>query len=512
MSATDSFDEMQMLHPMTLIQRFLIAIPAFIVLLFPFLRSPQSSDYFSIGTVVIYSLLALPLIFLRYYRFRYRITRKEIIIQSGIINRQHRSIPIERIQNIEIEQSVLPRLFGTAKVKIETAGSAKTEGVLEYVSVERAHQIRKIVRSYQQEQIAPQNEASPQEAPAAALPSLEQTAYSSAPENELGAPLFAMTLGRVLLTGMLRFSLFYIAIAFSVIQQFNPDPDEIELWLTKGWLHPLAELYQNSPWLFTIAGIVFAVSLSWITGILVSLNRNYNFKIWLKDQKLHKHHGLLTLSQGTIPLKRIQALIFRANMLMRKLDWVALEVQTMGLESAQRGHQMAVPLGKFEETVGIAKPILPISLPDVFTSVSPLTIRRAIIRLTMLTTFVLVPLGYFWQPAFWGLIIILLIPWYAVLRFRNHGYALIEDMLYVRRGVFQHYIWAIPVSKFQVLYTTASLFQRRLGLSTVYVDTAGAGGFASPEIIDIDATVAEELVSKCYSKFQESFSSPASTS
>ena len=513
MSSTDSFDEVQMLHPMTLIQRFLIAVPAFIVLLFPFLRSPQSSDYFSIGTVVIYGLLALPLIFLRYYRFRYRITRTEIIIQSGIINRQHRSIPIERIQNIEIEQSVLPRIFGTAKVKIETAGSAKTEGVLEYVSVERAHQIRKIVRSYQEENIAPQQEASALDSPVATAPaSLNQAGYSSAPENELGAPMFAMTLNRVLLTGMLRFSLFYIAIAFSVIQQFNPDPDEIELWLTKGWLHPLAELYQNSPWLFTIAGVIFAVTLSWITGILVSLNRNYNFKIWLKDQKLHKHHGLLTLSQGTIPLKRIQALIFRANMLMRKLNWVALEVQTMGLESTQRGHQMAVPLGKFEEAVEIAKPILPVSLPETFTSVSPLTIRRAIIRLTMLTTFLLVPLGYFWQPAFWGLLVILVIPWYAVLRFRNHGYALSDDMLYVRRGVFQHYIWAIPVSKFQVLYTTASLFQRRLGLSTVYVDTAGAGGFASPEIIDIDTTVAQELIDMCYRKFQESFSSSASTS
>ena len=511
MSSTDSFDEVQMLHPMTLVQRFLIAVPAFIILLFPFFRSPESSDYFSIGTIVIYSLLALPLIFLRYYRFRYRITRKEIIIQSGIINRQHRSILIERIQNIEIEQSILPRIFGTAKVKIETAGSAKTEGVLEFVSVERAHQIREVVRSYQQEQVAPAGDAIHQDATAdRSVP--KPASRIAAPESELGEPMFAMSLGRVLLTGMLRFSLFYIAIAFSIIQQFNPDPDEIELWLTKGWLNPIVSLYQSSPWLFTIAGIIVAITLSWITGILVSLNRNYNFKIWLKDRKLHKHHGLLTLSQGTIPLKRIQALIFRANLLMRKLNWVALEVQTMGLESSQRGHQMAVPLGKFEEAVEIAKPILPLSIPDSFTSVSPLTIRRAIIRLTMLTTFTILPIGYFWRPALWGLLILILIPWYAILRFRNHGYALVDDMLYVRRGVFQHYIWAIPVSKFQVLYTTASIFQRRLGLSTVYVDTAGAGGFSTPEIIDIRQNDADNLVAVCYRKFQESFSPSAPTS
>ena len=512
MSSTDSFDEVQMLHPMTLIQRFLIAVPAFIILLFPLLRSPQSSDYVSVVTIVIYGVLALPLIFLRYYRFRYRITRKEIIIQSGIINRQHRSIPIERIQNIEIEQSVLPRLFGTAKVKIETAGSAKTEGVLEYVSVDRAHQIREIVRSYQQDQKDPQVDATDR-AVTDGFPTQLDAAQGSTLAHEEEEPLFAMSLGRVLLAGMLRFSLFYIAIAFSLIQQFNPDPNDIELWLTKGWLAPLAELAQASPWLFTIAGIIIAVSLSWIAGILVSLNQNYNFKIWLKEQKLHKHQGLLTLSQGTIPLKRIQALILRANLLMRKLDWVALEVQTMGLESSQRGHQIALPLGKNHEAEGVAQRLLPpFSIPDSFTSVSRLTIRRAIIRLTMLAAVVLLPLSYFWRPAIWGVFIILFIPWYAILRYRNHGYAVDDDMLYVRRGVFRHYIWAIPVSKFQVLYTTASLFQRRLGLTTVYVDTAGAGGFATPEIIDIEKSDAEELVAMCYRKFQDSFSSSVSTS
>ncbi|MBX2821349.1 MAG: PH domain-containing protein [Rhodothermaceae bacterium] len=512
MSSIDSFDEVQMLHPMTLIQRFLIAVPAFIVLLFPLLRSPQSSDYVSVVAVVIYGVLALPLIFLRYYRFRYRITRKEIIIQSGIINRQHRSIPIERIQNIEIEQSVLPRLFGTAKVKIETAGSAKTEGVLEFVSVDRAHQIREIVRSYQEDQKEPQAESGGEVA-LDGLPTQIEASRSPSRAHEEEEPLFAMSLGRVLLTGMLRFSLFYIAIAFSLIQQFNPDPNDIELWLTKGWLAPLAELAQASPWLFTIAGIIVAVSLSWVTGILVSLNRNYNFKIWLRDQKLHKHQGLLTLSQGTIPLKRIQALIFRANVLMRKLDWVAMEVQTMGLESSQRGHQIAMPLGKRAEAADVAQRLLPpFAIPDTFVSVSKLTIRRAMIRLTMLAAGVLLPLSYFWRPAIWGLFVILFIPWYAILRYRNHGYALDDEMLYVRRGVFRHYIWAIPVSKFQVLYTTASVFQRRLGLSSVYVDTAGAGGFATPEIIDIETSDAEHLVATCYRTFQESFSSSASTS
>ena len=505
MSSVDSLDEVQMLHPMTLVQRFLLSLPAFAILLFPLLRSPDSSDYVPLFTIIAYGVLALPLIFLRYFRFRYRITPKEIIIQSGILTRQHRSIPIEKIQNIEIEQSLLPRLFGTAKVKIETAGSAKTEGVLEFVSIGRAHQIREVVQTYQRGQTAlvtqplTQTPETSTDFPSPiAPPDVQQ-------QDTQPAPLFTMSVQRVLLAGMLRFSLLYIAIAFSLIQQLNPDPDDIELWLTRGWLHPLAEFAQHSPWLLTFVAVVGAIFLSWVTGILVSLNRNFNFKIWLENNKLHKHQGLLTVSQGTIPLKRIQTLVFRANALMRRLGWVTLEVQTMGLESSQQRHQVAAPLAKVDEAVQLAQELVPLMMPDSFSSVSRLTMRRTIIRLTMMTGFLIVPTSFFWQPVLWGFLIIPLIPLYAILRYRNHGYALQGDNLYVRRGVFRHYIWVVPVSKFQVLYSTASIFQRRLGLCTVFMDTAGAGSFASPEIIDLSTEDADQLIQRCYERFQATF-------
>ena len=494
MNASPQFDEARMLHPMTLVQRFLISIPPFILLLMPVVRSPDSADYINIATVVIYGLLALPLIFLRYYRFRYRITPKEIVIQSGVLNKQNRSIPIERIQNIEIEQSLLPRMMRTAKVKIETAGSAKTEGVLEYVGIETAHSIREVVRTYQLEQ---------ESASAEILTETDAEPGEEAALEEKPRPLFSMPIHRVFLVGMFRFSLLYIALAFSAFQQFMPDPDELESLFTRGPLQPLADFAMASPALLTALAVVGAAALSWITGILVSLNRYYGFKIWLDQNKLHKRHGLLTLSQGTIPIARVQTLILRANLMMRKFKWIALEVQTMGLESSQRGHQMAAPLARTVEALKIANHVLPMTLPDRFNPVSPLTIRRTFIRYTLLMTAIILPVAYFWRPAIWGLILLFLVPVYAIHHHRNHGYALVNDKLFVRRGVLKHYIWIIPIAKFQVLYNSSSIFQRRLGLSTVYVDTAGAGGWALPEIIDLPAEEATSLVEECYEKFKD---------
>jgi putative membrane protein len=487
----DDLRSVQMLHPMTLLQRFLVSLPAFVLLLWPLLRSGGgASDVIPVVMVVLYGVLALPLIFLRYFRFRYQVTEREILIHSGVLNRKHRSIPLERIQNIEIEQSLLPRLFGTAKVKVETAGSAQTEGVLEYVSLDRARAIREIVRRYQQqsrEEVLPPAPDQPTPPPV------------PAPDREV---LLHMPVRRVLLVGMLRFSLLYIALAFSALQQLNPDPDEIELWLTRGWLEPIAAFAMASPWVLTAIVVVLAVLLSWIAGILVSLNKHFRFTLWLEGGKLHKRSGLLTLSEGTIPLKRVQALIFRANALMRHFGWYALQLQTMGLESSQQGHQLAAPLARLDEAKAIGQRIQPFALPETFLPVSRLTIRRAFVRYLaaiLLTTGVA---GYWMGPSALGFL--MFVPFaagYAVLRYRKLGYALDEERLYVRKGVLIHSIWVLPASKFQVLYTTSSFFQRRLGLRTVYVDTAGAGGITSADIVDLPAEEADGLIQLLYARF-----------
>ena len=78
-----------------------------------------------------------------------------IILHLGTIFRQkgllfipvcffknNRTIPIDRIQNVDIVQNALQRIFRIASVKIETAGGKTTEGKLEYVGIQQAHAIR----------------------------------------------------------------------------------------------------------------------------------------------------------------------------------------------------------------------------------------------------------------------------------------------------------------------------------------------------------------------------------
>lgn len=510
MSEAPESPNVHRLHPMTLLQRLVVSLPALVFLLLPFLRNPDANAYVSLIAAAAYALFALPLIVLQYMRFRYWITPKEVVIRSGVLTRQHRNIPIERIQNIEIEQSVLPRLFGTAKVKIETAGSTSAEGVLEYVALEEAQRIREIVRSFQQqhEQAATpvaQNDTAEPDASAAESPVTSETEQQPPQQTQAEHVLLDMPVSRVLLSGAFRFSLLYIALAFSALQYFEPDFETIIDWFERGRFAWVGEAVEHSPWLYGVSAALLAVLLSWLTGILVNLNKYYRFRLWRSGNKLQKRSGLLTLAEGTIPLKRVQALILRTNILMRRYGWYALELQTMGSDVQQDGHQIAVPFASRSEILSLTPFIYPFTLPERFESVSPLTIRRHFIRGVIGLLVLTVPTAYFWSWAWWFLLAMPLIGIYAVAHYRNHGYALQNETFFIKRGVFYPKIWVVPLAKMQVFYASASFFQRRLNLKSLQIDTAGSEASSTSEVTDLPTEVADTMIATLYQRFQQQF-------
>lgn len=496
--------EPQRLHPLTMLLRVLASLPALLLLLLPTLQNPSSQNFFSLGLMVLYGVLALPAIVLQYLRFSYRITPKQIVIQQGVFNRQNRSIPIERVQNIQIERNLLARLTRIAKVKIETAGSSGTEGTLEYVGHEQAQEIRRLIRSIQREQEADASEDASADASA--------DADAGSPDRTPAAhTLYTMSLPHVLQSGAFRFSLLYIALVFSVLQFIEPDVLLNWLLVSRGEIEGLTETAFRHPGLAVAGTVVVAAVLGWVSGILVHLNRYYGFRLWLEDGKLRKRHGLFTVSEGTIPLEKVQTLILKTNPLMRAFGFFELEVQTIGLNVNEQGHRVIAPFATRARILELAQQVRSFDLPATFRSVSPLTIRRTFVRYTTALTVAVTAGAYFWPSdwvhpldvalPWWGFALVPFIAVYAYFEYRNHGYRVQNDGFYVRRGVFSHYIWIIPTEKFHVFYTASTLFQQRLGLQTLFVDTAGAASFAYPDVVDLPKEAAANRLATLHDHF-----------
>lgn len=128
---------------------------------FSFLSLLKDSSSFTTSIIVgsIGGFILLVLIFgeiyarLAYNNWGYEFTERELKIEKGIIFKNYKSIPYQRIQNVDIHRGILARMFGFSTLDIQTAGysggysrygrgRSTAEGHIPAVSIERAEQIR----------------------------------------------------------------------------------------------------------------------------------------------------------------------------------------------------------------------------------------------------------------------------------------------------------------------------------------------------------------------------------
>ena len=82
---------------------------------------------------IVYISLSLLCAFLKQRTFSYEIDEKRIEIKQGVLWRSITTIPIEKIQNIDIQRSMTARMLGLSTILIQTAGASidiPSEGVL----------------------------------------------------------------------------------------------------------------------------------------------------------------------------------------------------------------------------------------------------------------------------------------------------------------------------------------------------------------------------------------------
>ena len=501
--SSHNYSEFRHLHPLTLVNRIFVSLPALLFLAWNAASGVDAASRINLAVSIIFGMFFIPWILLSYYRFTFRINAKEVTIHSGVVTRQRRNIPIERIQNVEIEQRFIQRILGLAKVTLSTAGSAQAEGVLESVKLESAEEIKTLVRQYQGEfrrigQAADSNES-------------EESVLKNEGEGDLALDdeaekliLFGMEMKRVLLAGSLQFSLIYIAFIASTLQLFNIGPEQIFDWFDRGELESVMGAVQYPRWILISFGVVVSVLVGWLTGMLLTINRYYNFELWKSEDKIYKRHGLLTLTEDAIPISKVHALVMVANPMMRFFGWARLEIQTMGVQSGRSGRKVVMPLARISEIESIGPEIVHFDLPKQFFPVSILTIRRSMIRLTVgivilyaLLNFLL-DLSWIWIP-----IMLFAALWYSIKRYDMMGLNQTGSTVFVKYGVWSNRTWMVEKSRIQSLSTSASFFQRRLGLKDLIIDTAGASPIGFVSLPDLKEGEADTWMTSFYAAMQK---------
>jgi putative membrane protein len=409
-------------------------------------------------------------------RFRYGIGERELVIEMGVFNRTRRSIPFDRIQDVDVEQSLLRRASGLALLRIETGGAGGDEGILDSVTLGEAERIRQALR--------------------AARPSATTAMSATRADDARPATLlFQMSVRRLLAAGMFGFSLVYIAGIFAVLQSFRQwlpfGWEEAERWL--GWVEGgIARPFGIAA---IAAAALVATLLGFVTGIVRTFVRDFDFRLILEAEGLRRRQGLLTLSDVLIPRQRTQLARVETGPLRRWFGYATLTFQTLGgAGNGQVGVQAAAPLARVGEIDFILEHTdFRIADPELLHSVSRRRILRRLIKLNALPMLATMAVSFVWSWAFLLLPVQIVLLAMTAAESRFHRYGLFDGLLFVERGLLKRRQWITPVVRIQSLRLSRTFLQRRFGLATLAVDTAGAPGLSGVQIEDLPEEQTREL-------------------
>ena len=481
-----------------------------------------------------------------YYRFGYEITSDTVDVASGVFARRSREIPYGRIQNVDIRQGVVQRLLGLAIVSIETAGGGESEAALQFVSEAEANRLQEEIRrrtaavkGRQRERRREADESelesgsepdAPAERPREDATSDRTAAERDAPDAERIGPepaepgtesadstaqetpeprararrerLFALEATELLLYSFTSFRpaagaaalfLFFFATE-TVLDAFvalaRPFGGPAELGAGNGASYGI---------LTVVSGIV-SVVVTYVFSVAYTFATYYDFELGRVGDDFVYERGLLQRYSGSIPAEKVQSVTVTDNPVQRLLEYAGLWVETAGYgPESNGGSQSAVPLAEERRVYTFAENLTGVETPS-FRSPPPVARRRYLVRYSLVAAaIVAVAFGVAAATPFerWyvAAIAFVAVPPAAHLRYAHIGYFVGEDHLVVRSGFWRRRTTVIPYYRVQTVSTRRSIFQRRLGLASLVVDTASSRTFvwSSTTIYDIDLEDAREI-------------------
>jgi putative membrane protein len=304
--------------------------------------------------ILAFILLALISNVISWLRFTWRVDADDIAITSGVFSRNHRTIPFDRIQDVNIEQGLFARILGLAKVTLETGaggGDKDDEGALNAIALEEARALRDHIRAHRSAAVQPLPMAG-----GASDPVAPSTA-DAAPVVAAGRELFAMTPQRLLIAGLFNFSLAIVAVLFGVLQTFDDilpfDPFSPDVWIDLANSFGLEQWVMAHRWLTVIGGIIALLVLGMLTGIVRMVMANWGFRLERTERGFRRTRGLTTRTDVVIPAARVQGAVISSGFIGRRFGWHSLALQSLASDGKDEADHVAAPFATLAEIDGI---------------------------------------------------------------------------------------------------------------------------------------------------------------
>ena len=458
--------------------------------------------------VLILSVPSILVAFARWLAFRYRIEGEDLVIDSGVLARRRRVIPLARVQNIDLEQGLLERLAGVAELRLETAsGGSDTEASLAVLALDEAQALQADLMRRRGLAQGGGRAASGGvvamggEADAVTVP-VGDGASERPPEP--ARVLLRLGIADLAIAGATSNEAGLIGAGLATFLELAGDLGQWD------WLESAGEAVFGRGAELGVAAAVFGGAIlaalffvaGWVVSIGATVVRFHGYTLSRAGDDLRREYGLFSRHRSTIPLERVQAVRIEETLLRRPLGLTALKIETAG----------AGP-GRGDQSGGRAEAFVPIArrrdvgrlMAEVFEDarfegvrynpVAPVSRRRSFRRLAIPIVVGTAALVLLVDSSAAALLVLLVPAWlHAGAQYRARAWARTPGYALARGGVFTRITWVVPERKIQTLHLSESPFQRRWGIGTVLIDTAAGGRIA--RVVDVPRDVGAGLLAE----------------
>ncbi|UVI37075.1 PH domain-containing protein [Brevibacterium spongiae] len=473
-----------------------------------------------IGGIILILLLTALFSWLAWRVMGYRVDAEAIYYRRGLLSKKLRKARLDRVQSIDLQQKLLPRMLGMAELVFDVAGGTDSNISLKYLSKKRAEELRDellaAVRSRKRESggpadrsagsadtsAGPADESAPAGGPEAAVGVSGSTQLSGTPEADgdrsvdLSAPenrdeSLGVRLSKRLgvladdVSGEAESSL------GDLLAPYNLRPnvgDEGEIIRVPVHRVVVASLLKTET-LVSVAVVVLVVITAIVllafgieeafipilVGALPGLFAtfsvfrknldNANFVVRLGESGLAVNHGLFSTSRKVIPLDRIQAVCLSQPLLWRWAGWWQAEYN-IASDGGSGDSNLLLPVGDVDQAllmVGLALPD-----PQLGDGLGADTLVRSAMYDRKSTAPNAAAAEALFHPQPRSSRILDPLVW------KRRAYALTESLLVLRLGAFSRRVDFVPHVRVQSLRYHQGPLMRALGLGSVSVhSTAG---------------------------------------
>lgn len=439
------------------------------VLVFPIIlllvRAKGMNHWYLIAGFLVLLFILVIYSYLSYLRFSFFLDeeKQEFVIQKGVLSKEHISIRLDKIQQVNINQSLIQRIIGVYSLDIDTAGSDKKEASIKAID----HHTATILRERLLNRDTP-----------------DTTAEKSTDEHSLKSePLLKLstsTLFKVGLTSNYGASVaLLMGFIFAIMEMLKNYTEAFQLEE-----NPIKTLSTEGLNLFSICALLFFALLIVLgTNILRNFIKYFDFEVIKKKAVLAITSGLFEKKHTLLKPARVQISSYSQNYFQKKLDLMNMKFKQASFNSADeddkdnKKHDIEIPGCDENERDELLKMIFE-CIPKKESTFIP---NYRFLFLTIMLK-VVIPISFFLligsvlqhlRPYFWWIIpyaILVVIMLYF--EFAHHRLYLSKDFIIKKSGIWDVEHQLLEPHKIQGITTKQYFWHKKANIGHLVLHTA----------------------------------------